>query len=203
TAQVDVFFVYPTLDFRTDEWNADISSKSLNKLIDRTAIRQQASVFNGSCRVFAPRYRQAILYAFRDNTGSGKKALDFAYSDVRAAFLYYMQHYNKGRPVIIAGHSQGCLHAYRLVKEFFDTTALKQKLVAAYLIGFRICKDSLRNLKPSDSATQTGCYVSWNTVKWGGLSGSLGSYFKGVCVNPLSWKQDTVFVDASHNAGSI
>jgi hypothetical protein len=114
-----------------------------------------------------------------------------------------MKHYNNGRPVIIAGHSQGCLHAYRLIKEFFDTTALKQKLVAAYLIGFRICKDSLKNLKPADSASQTGCYVSWNTVKWGGLSGSLGAYFKGVCINPLSWKQDTAYVDASNNIGSV
>jgi len=203
SAQVDVFFVYPTLDFRTDEWNADISSNSLNKLIGRTAIRGQASVFNGSCRVFAPRYRQAILYSFRDKSGDGQKALNLAYTDVRTAFLYYMQHYNKGRLVIIAGHSQGGLHAYRLIKEFFDTTALKSKLVAAYLIGYHIYKDSLKNLKPCDSATQTGCYVSWNTVKWGGLSSEMGAYFKGVCINPLSWKEDTNYVDAVYNIGSV
>jgi len=107
TAQVDVFFIYPTLDFRTDEWNANIYNKSLNNLIERTAIRGQATVFNSSCRVFAPRYRQAVLSSFTDKTGNGQKALDLAYSDVKKAFQYYMKHYNNGRPVIIAGHSQG------------------------------------------------------------------------------------------------
>ncbi|HTB06181.1 MAG TPA: DUF3089 domain-containing protein [Bacteroidia bacterium] len=203
TAQVDVFFIYPTLDFRTDEWNADIQNESLNKRIENTSIRGQASVFNGSCRIFAPRYRQAILSSFVDKNGDGQKALNLAYSDVRKAFLYYMKNYNKGRPVIIAGHSQGGLHAYKLIKEFFDTTALKQQLVAAYLIGTHVFKDSLKTLKPCDSATQTGCYISWNTVKWGGLSGRMGEYFKGVCINPLSWKEDSNYVDAVYNTGSV
>lgn len=202
-AQADVFYIYPTLDLSTNEWNADIHNKTLNKLIDRTAVRDQASVFNGSCRIFAPRYRQAILYSFMDKSGSGKKALDLAYSDVRNAFIYYMLHYNNGRPVIIAGHSQGTLMAYRLIKEFFDTTAFRYQLVAAYLVGYHINKDSLKNLRPCDSAGQTGCYVSWNTVAWGGLTNALGDYFQGVCINPLSWKRDSTYVDADSNMGSV
>src|SRR6185437_3941890 len=204
TAKVDVFFIYPTLDFSNKGWNADITDVDLNHKIEKTTIRQQASVFNGSCRIFSPRYRQATLYSFLDTKGDGKKALDLAYSDIRQAFIYYMKNYNKGRPIIIAGHSQGALMSYRLLKEFFDTTALRQKLVAAYPIGFQIIKDSLKNLKPGDSATETGCYVTWNTVKWGGLSNEdMREHFKGVCVNPLSWKQDTAYVDARENKGSI
>jgi hypothetical protein len=94
--------------------------------------------------------------------------------------------------------------SYRLLKEFFDTTALKQKLVAAYPIGYQIIKDSLKYLKPGDSATETGCYVTWNTVMWGGPVGKqMKEHFKGVCVNPLSWKQDTIYVDPKYNMGAI
>jgi len=202
-AKVDVFFIYPTLDLRTDEWNASVDDNLLNKVIDKTSIRAQASVFNGSCRIFAPRYRQAVFASFLDKDGNGTKALALAYSDVEAAFKYYMQHYNKGRPVIIAGHSQGCLHAYKLVKEFFDTSALKQQLVAAYLVGFKINKDSIKNIKPCDSAKETGCYVTWNTVTENGLSGKASNYFSGVCVNPLNWKQDSTYIDAVYNMGSV
>lgn len=203
-AKVDVFFIYPTLDFSNKGWNADIYDKNLNNRIDKTTMRQQASVFNGSCRIFSPRYRQATLYSFMDKTGNGAKALNLAYSDVRRAFIYYMQHYNNGRPIIIAGHSQGGLMAYRLLKEFFDTTALRQRLVAAYPIGTEINKDSLKNLKPGDSATETGCYVTWNTVVWGGISGAkMRAHFRGVCVNPLSWKEDTAYVGSQNNLGGI
>jgi len=201
-AKVDVFFVYPTLYYVGNSWNADVYDKKLNSTLDKTTISQQASVFNGSCRVFVPYYRQAILYAFRDKKNNGKKALDLAYFDVRRAFIYYMQNYNKGRPIIIAGHSQGTLMTYRLIKEFFDTTALKQKLVAAYLIGFKVVKDSLKVLKPSDSATQTCCYICWNTIKQGNM-GNIAKFFSGVCVNPLTWKRDTNFGDASLNKGSL
>jgi len=205
TAQVDVFYIYPTLDFSGANWNADIHNKKLNKLIERTAIRVQAGAFNGSCKVYAPRYRQGTLASFYDKTGtgSGSKALELAYQDIRAAFQYYIKNYNKGRPFIIAGHSQGTLMAYKLLQEFVDTTSLRKRLVAAYLIGYHIQKDYFKNLKPCDSATQTGGYITWNTVKMGGENSSLGKFFAGVCINPLTWKPDTGFVDSRYDIGSV
>jgi hypothetical protein len=205
SAKVDVFYIYPTLDFSGGNWNADIHSKHLNKRIEGTAIRVQASAFNGSCKVYAPRYRQGTLASFYDKkgTGSGGKALKLAYSDIRTAFQYYIKNYNHGRPFIIAGHSQGTLMAYQLLQEFVDTTSLRKQLVAAYLIGYHIEKKYFKNLKPCDSATQTGCYIVWNTVAAGAQYSSLSKFFSGVCVNPLTWKQDTGYVDASHDIGSI
>src|SRR5581483_6455102 len=53
-------------------------------------------------------------------------------------------------------------------------------------------------------ATETGCYLTWNTVKWGGPKGArMKDHFKGACVNPLSWKQDDAFVNADKNLGGI
>src|SRR6185312_12193654 len=156
TAAVDVFYIYPTLDFSPSNWNADIYNKHLNNRIDRTVMRVQAGVFNGSCKIYAPRYRQGTLACFYDKEGDGKKALELAYQDIRAAFQYYIKHYNNERPFIIAGHSQGTLMAYKLLQEFIDTTALHKQLVAAYLIGYHIEPGYFKNLKPCDSASQTG-----------------------------------------------
>ncbi len=205
TAKVDVFYIYPTLDLSGGNWNADIYDKHLNKTIEKTAIINQASVFNGCCKVYSPRYRQATLAAFYDKTenASGTKALHLAYSDIRLAFQYYIKNYNQGRPFIIAGHSQGTLMAYNLLREFIDTTALRKQLVAAYLIGYHVDKNFFKNLKPSDSATETGCYIVWNTVATGGEYTKLSKFFSGVCVNPLTWKQDTAFVDARYNIGTL
>ena len=82
-AKVDVFFIYPTIYLTGRKWNADVNNEKLNRKIDRSTIRHQASVFNGSCKVYAPRYRQAVLSAFTKINGDGGKALDFAYQDVK------------------------------------------------------------------------------------------------------------------------
>ena len=203
TASVDVFYIYPTLDFSPSNWNADIHDTKLNHIIDTTAIRAQASAFNGSCKIYAPRYREGTLACFFDKKGNGKKALQLAYQDIRQAFQYYIKNYNKGRPFIIAGHSQGTYMAYQLMQEFIDTASLRKQLVAAYLVGYKIKKDFFENLQPCDSAIQTGCYVTWNTVKEGGENSALSKFFSGVCINPLSWKPDSGYIDALYNLGSV
>ena len=67
-AKADVFFVHPTIF--TDEpknqykWNADVSDIDLSRQIQLSTILNQASIFNGACRIYAPYYRQAHLYSF-------------------------------------------------------------------------------------------------------------------------------------------
>jgi len=137
---VDVFFLHPTT--LTDKesqgkiWNADINDAELNAKTDFSSILYQASVFNKSCRVFAPRYRQAHIYSFfSKDTVSSKAALDLAYQDIKTAFEYYLKFYNKGRPIIIASHSQGTFHAGRLLKEYFENQPLQKQLVLTYING--------------------------------------------------------------------
>ena len=62
-AAVDVFFVHPTTYIGRDSWNQRIDDSRVNDLTDSWVMRDQASVFNECCRVFAPRYRQATLYS--------------------------------------------------------------------------------------------------------------------------------------------
>ncbi|MCX7744052.1 MAG: DUF3089 domain-containing protein [Flavobacteriales bacterium] len=189
---VDVFYIYPTLYMKGKTWNADIQNKKLNQRIDRFPVKYQASVFNRSARVFAPRYRQAIIQSFYDTTGNGKLALDFAYEDVKQAFKFYLNQYNQGRPIIIASHSQGTYHARRLLKDFFDIDSLKKRLVCAYTIGFQMRKNDFSVLTPCTDATQTGCYITWSTFREGYEPPVNSKLIGDVCINPLSWRIDTL-----------
>ena len=223
----DVFFIHPTSFIGTDDendmlqsgtnwkemldklkvlsWNADLNDEAINKRSDDRSILYQASVFNGSCRVFAPRYRQANIKAFFvRNSTVAEKAFDLAYSDIKKAFEYYLEHENNGRPIIIASHSQGSLHAIRLLQEFFDGTALQQKLVCAYVIGYQIPTDAFKHIPVGNTPDATGCFVGWRSYKKDELSSQIKAE-KGnsVCVNPLTWTTSTDVAPETLNDGAL
>lgn len=191
--QVDVFYIYPTIYKDGDTWNADLNDGKLNKRIDKYPVRYQASVFNRVGRVYAPRYRQGTYECFSDSI-DGPLSLAFAYEDVKLAFEYYMEHYNQGRPIILASHSQGTHHARHLLKDYFDTPAMKEKLVCAYIVGYAVYPEQYQLLTPCENPQETNCYVTWSTFKDGFAypDDSLDLLVGKVAVNPISWKIDTV-----------
>ncbi len=207
--KVDVFFIHPTTfthkPKNSYQWNADVEDIELNLKTDKTTILNQASAFNGSCNVYAPRYRQAHYYSFlTDNPNDKEAALGVAYSDVRKAFLYYLEHWNQGKPIIIASHSQGTVHAKKLLKEFFDGQPLQKKLIQAYLIGIATLPDTFEYIKPSESASDLGKFVSWNTY----AKNYYPEYYakglnRAVCTNPLTWKISDGFAPKEANKGGI
>ncbi|MBT8188560.1 MAG: DUF3089 domain-containing protein, partial [Croceitalea sp.] len=192
TAEADVFFVHPTTytkKFIEDSWNGPVDNADLNEKTDNGTIKHQASIFNAAGRVFAPRYRQAHLKAFypKKSKGKSKQAFDIAYSDIIAAFEVFLE--QKGdRPFIIAAHSQGTLHANRLVKEYIDGQPLAEKLIAAYLVGMPVKKSDFEAIPICDDPDQTNCYVSWRSYKKGARP--KGDWGKGndiAVVNPITW----------------
>lgn len=209
TALADVFFIYPTIftyePMNKFRWNAEIPDEALNNKVDNSTILNQATAFNGSCRVFAPRYRQAHYTAFTtDNPENKKQSLDVAYEDVRNAFEYYLKNCNNGRPIVIAAHSQGTIHAGRLIKEFIDGKPLQQQFVEAYLIGIATPPDYFDTIKPSNSADDTGGFVTWNTFE----KDFYPDYYKNglnnaVCTNPLLWTTDETYASRDLNKGGI
>lgn len=203
--QVDVFYIHPTVYSKGTTWNADVNDAAVNKLVDDKPLKYQASAWNGSCRVYAPRYRQAILASFFTEKPDGGKALDLAYSDVKRAFEYYLAHYNNGRPIVIASHSQGSRHARMLIKEFFDTNdKLKGKLVCAYIVGFPVFEKNYTSLKPCNTAEQTGCILSWATFREGFEPIGINTFYKdAICVNPVIWKTDTTKSNFDNHKGMV
>lgn len=205
TAEVDVFFVHPTTFFGTAAWNQSLDDGSTNQLTDAFVLRGQASVFNSCCKIYAPRYRQATIYSFMDNTGSGSAALKLAYEDVERAFDYFIEHYNQGRPFILASHSQGSVHVRTLLEKRITGTPLRERLVAAYPIGFGIDRDEMAKAVPDvpvcESADQIGCAVTWNAI--GPQAAKFGDSSKSICVNPLTWHADGAAAEASLNLGGV
>ncbi|MBK9016743.1 MAG: DUF3089 domain-containing protein [Saprospiraceae bacterium] len=206
SSQVDVFFLHPTiyLDNSEKTWNASMEDDKLNQKVDESTILYQSSAFNGAGRVYAPRYRQAHYRCFfHADKASSKKALDLAYEDVKAAFEYYLENYNQKRPIIIAAHSQGTLHALRLMEEFFDEGPLKNKLVVAYLVGWPIPKKEFESIPPCETPDQTGCFCSWRSYLHGYMPDGVLLGDSIVVTNPLTWKADGLAANKSLNEGMI
>ena len=208
TEKADVFFIHPTTYLTGTAANARYDESGLTSTqIDRGVLRFQASVFNACCHIYAPHYRQAHIRAFVGaSDAESQAAFELAYSDVARAFDYYLQHENQGRPFIIASHSQGSLHAMRLLQERIAGRPLQRQLVAAYVIGYEIPQEIEGAGVPiCRSATQTGCLINWNTVKESADESSrektrliwlAGRYQPAggrplFCVNPLDWQVGT------------
>ena len=223
-AAADVFFIHPTTFFGTDNWNAETHGTIASRMLEDMVVPAQVSVFNGCCRLFAPRYRQATFYVFLGPDEHGRRALEVAYADVRRAFDHYLEHHNDGRPFILASHSQGTLHAIRLLEDRIAGSDLQERLVAAYLAGFALPRDkletSLRALPLCAHADSVGCLVAWDT--YGDSGGPQhrfdkaehfyrradGGYWEGragkpvACVNPLSWSLGSELAGAELHAGA-
>ncbi len=203
---VDVFFVHPTGYLNGGDWNSPLNPNSRTEENTKWMMANQASAFNSCCNVYAPRYREASIFRyFTAPPDIAKKTMDFAYADVLRAFDYFLEHHNQGRPFIIASHSQGTGHAFRLIQERIDATTLAQRMVAGYLIGLQITNaeaNSLKTVPVCTSASQTSCIVHWAT--WGeGANPPADQLDRLVCVNPLSWTRDGAKAEASLHKGGV
>ncbi|MGE0667311.1 MAG: DUF3089 domain-containing protein [Sphingomonadales bacterium] len=222
-AEVDVFFIAPTTYYNRAGWNAPIDDQDAQERLDKFVLKYQASAFNGSAKVYAPHYRQATLGAFfPENREDGDMALELAYGDVRRAFRYYMEHYNRGRPFILAAHSQGSRHLSYLLRDEIDGTPLARRMVAAYAVGFALPMDLFdrvyEDIEPCAEARQTGCVASWNSFAAtdadpAGLFDNIGFVYDGayepnrgktlLCVNPLDWTTSERNAPPELNIGAL
>ena len=200
--KIDVFFVHPTLYTKGNRWNADINDKNLNRKIGNAAIKNQGSVFLGIANIYAPHYRQMHIQSYYD-LENGLQAFEVAYSDVKNAFIYYWKNYNKGNKFIIAGHSQGTNHAERLLKEvILKNDSMKNQLIISYLPGMPIIQFH-EELPPCNSPNEVNCFLSWRTLSEGYLPSDWDSSDSISCVNPISWKTDTVISENENHLGIL
>jgi hypothetical protein len=191
--EADVFYIYPTLiDSKNQrEWNSDIWNEDIRNDVINRPVKYQASAWLDAGNLYVPYYRQAHIRVFNDKFRvDGDKALNLAYDDIKEAFTYYLENFNNDKPFIIASHSQGTVHAKRLIAEFIDGKELQKKLIAAYLVGIKVFEDEFKNIKPMNSANETGGFVTWNTFKFNKYprKDNYENWFKGgVTTNPITW----------------
>ena len=200
--KADVFYVYPTLltDKNDPSWNADIKDISIRREILEKAVAFQASAWVKAANLYVPFYRQAhYRIFFEPYSKQGKGAGVIAYQDVKKAFEYYLENYNNLNPIIIAAHSQGSIHAVRLLKDFFDGKPLQKRLIAAYLVGTRVNTDEFSSIPLLKRPEAVGGFVSWNTYKMNHLPKSYEKWYKGgVVTNPISWDESLKGTSEQH-----
>jgi len=204
---VDVFLVGATADWGNDGTFSTSCFLPDDRYFQSHLLNMQEGLYSGTCNLYAPYYRQACLSVYYLPDPDRGPYLGKAYRDVAAAFEWYLTHDNRGRPFILAGYSQGADLALRLLEQYFDDPELQSRLVAAYLIGWRVTKEDLQqfpHLKMAAGETDTGVIVSFNS-EMPGLEGSIivpeGGYTYGI--NPLNWTTDGTPADKSLNPGTV
>jgi hypothetical protein len=200
--RVDCFYVYPTVSVQRG-LNADLTIEP-NEI---GVARAQASRYSQVCDVYAPMYRQLTLSAI--TRAVTPAAVAVAYGDVRDAWRDYLAHHNRGRGVVLIGHSQGAGMLIQLVQREIDPKPkVRRRLVAAYLMGGNVAvpkgKDvggDFRHVPACRKRNQTGCVVAFSTFDHappaGALFGRVDTSFSRVrgrstassdilCVNPAA-----------------
>ena len=170
-APIDCFYVYPTIS--TDPTpNSDMTADPA----ELNVIKQQFARFASQCRPYAPLYRQVTLAGLRRLLagGGGGAALErgLQYDDVRDAWNYYLEHDNKGRGVVLVGHSQGSFILAELIRREIDGKPVQSRMVSAILLGTVIAVPKGRDVGGSfqhvplcHSATETGCVITYASYR--------------------------------------
>ena len=218
TKDVDAFYVYSTVYVESsyEEGAPDYAPlNSLEMILGAMGeYDTNASVFEESCNVFVPWYRQAgMKYAgeVSAKTGDIDAALaGVSYTDMKAALDYYFEKCNNGRPFIIAGHSQGSAMVKYILKNYFkEHPDYYKRMVAAYAIGYAITKDDLEAYpywKFATGESDTGVIISYNTEGPKNVEENAHNVVVlpgAISINPLNWKRDETYAPASMNKGSL
>ncbi|HEX4847134.1 MAG TPA: DUF3089 domain-containing protein [Novosphingobium sp.] len=197
-----VFFVHPTSYLKKTHWNAPLDDADANR-IATIVTRGNASVFNASGEIWAPRYRQATFGAFVSDEPAARQALDLAYQDVAEAFDAFVAAQPAGRPIVLAGHSQGSFLLKRLIRERVAGTPLAPRIAAAYVVGWLVDTDTelaAMGLPACAKADQAGCVVSFLSFtdqaetammrdayrRFAGRSEGAADEARYLCSNPLT-----------------
>jgi hypothetical protein len=209
---VDVFYFYPTAWTRGEgePYLADINNASMRH--DAPAeLRSQASAFEKAANIFAPWYRQLDVSWMATQLTLEERFPYFRgapLTDGIAAFEYYLEHYNNGRPFILAGHSQGSEMVRELLITWMkDHPDVYSRMVAAYIIGYSITREDLEqnpHLKFAEGAGDTGVIISYNTEapEIGGSGKNLTVIDGSIAINPISWTRTGETAPASQSLGA-
>jgi pimeloyl-ACP methyl ester carboxylesterase len=161
--RVDCFYVYPTVSGQP----TPVANRRIDPEI-RSIVRYQAARYANTCRIFAPVYRQVTLAGLANPEPNQRER---GYADVRAAWRDYLAHRNRGRGVVLIGHSQGTFHLRELIAdEIDDRPRVRRRLVSAILLGGSITVARGRDrggdfdhVPACRRPTQTRCVVSFAT----------------------------------------
>jgi hypothetical protein len=203
--EIDCFYVYPTVSL--DEFSISDLAAGVE---ERAVVERQFARLSSVCRPFAPMYRQITLPQLRAGQGSGQAppqrgSRAQGTADVDDAWNHYIRNHNRGRGVVLIGHSQGAGQISRLVRSKIEGTPVQQQLIAVYVLGGSVTAPkgqetggTFRTIKPCRSKDQLGCVVTYGSFRatlppnptgqavGAGPGANASGDNQGVCVNPAA-----------------
>jgi pimeloyl-ACP methyl ester carboxylesterase len=163
--KADCFYVYPTV--------SDQQRPQATQVVDdvlRSIALYQAARYSRDCRVFAPVYRQVTIKGLLEPQTVTPEMREQGYADVVEAWRSYLARSNRGRGVVLLGHSQGTFVLRRLIREEIDPLPReRRRIVSAVLLGGnptvargRDRGGDFKNTKACRSARQLGCVIGFS-----------------------------------------
>jgi hypothetical protein len=168
-AAIDCFYVYPTVSN-----DPGVISGMTPTSAEINVVKAQFARLGAKCRLYAPMYRQFTLTALRAAQSGhpmpgGRPTT--GYDDVVDAWNYYLAHDNKGRGVVLVGHSQGSGVLTQLISKEIDGKPVEKKVVSAILMGTRLPVDKgkdtglFKDFPLCKSPSQTQCAVAYSSFR--------------------------------------
>ncbi|HEY0436995.1 MAG TPA: DUF3089 domain-containing protein [Phenylobacterium sp.] len=172
-APIDCFYVYPTVSN-----DPGVVSDMTAGPEETNVVKVQFARLGARCRLYAPLYRQFTLTALRAGQsgkpmpGSADPAVRaVGYNDVLDAWNYYLAHDNRGRGVVLVGHSQGSGVLTQLISKEIDGKPVQAKVISAILMGTRLPVDkgkttgAFKQIPLCESPSQTGCAIAYASFR--------------------------------------
>ena len=209
--EVDIFYLYPTAWKKANEKEPDICEIDNPSMLKgaKSAFARQATAFAPIGNIYAPYYRQVNLASrmFLPIKAQEQIVGGIPKDDAFAAFEYYIEHYNNGRPFILAAHSQGSnVMAYLLSEYMKKHPEVYSRMIAAYVTGYSITDEYLAtnpHLKFASGPDDTGVIISYNTQA-PTIEGVNPVVIPGAnVINPISWTREETLAPADDSLGSI
>lgn len=206
--KIDCFYVYPTV---SDQKGVNATRRA--DLEQREIARFQAARYSQHCRVFAPLYRQLTLKAIMGDQAAQARGVRIAYGDVLAAWKEYLRRYNKGRGVVLIGHSQGSGMLSQLMRTQIDPSKrARKRLVSAFILGGQVVVKkgsdrggSFNHIPACRSTTQLGCVVAFSTYNQtppaNSLFGRVGGRYANVFGTPTGKNTEILCTNPAALAG--
>lgn len=193
---VDMFYIISTEtgDYRRNGLifhYADTRDDSLRmRMASEMVGVKQLLASSKNLNYFSPYYRQVTMETYTSDSLVNAR-MPLAYGDIRKAFSYYLEHYNQGRPFILAGFSQGAMAVVDLLKTMNDETY--SRMVAAYVIGYKVTSEDIEattHIRPAKDSADIGVTICYNSVRDNRCGIAILSDGNRMAINPVNWRTD-------------
>lgn len=143
---------------------------------------------------YSPYYRHITLdtWATLDEEYINHKYKAVSFIDVKNAFFHFKNEYNRGRPFILAGFSQGGKSVVELMKTLSPDE--QSRMVAAYVMGYKVTpNDTIEApwIKGAGDSNDIGVTICYNSVSDPEYTKPIVASPNVMSINPVNWKTDS------------